>query len=69
MSAQRVSDYTTLGEPGETVELVRWILGEDGWEPLTVTGRYLRHDLDHWQLVKGDSVLSFPRTLWQLCIA
>lgn len=69
MSGHRISDHTVLTKPGETVHLVRWQPGEDGWQSTMVTGLYLRHDGSQWQLVRGGIVEVYPRDQWQLCIA
>ena len=69
MRTARRSDYTTLTKPGETVELVRWTLTDDGWKPVVVEGLYLRHDESQLQLVRGGIVEVYLRDQWQLCIA
>jgi hypothetical protein len=65
----RKNSAAPIVKPGEHVELVRWKITDDGWHPVSVSGRFLRMEADSWQLVKGDHVVSYPRDLWELCIA
>jgi len=62
--------YNPIGiRPGEIIELVRWALTDDGWQPITVSGQYLRLEENVWQIVKGDRVERYPADLWEVCVA
>ena len=59
--------YTAPPRVGGTVQLVRWLMGDTGWDYELVTGHYLGISDGAWQMEMGARVESYPRAEWQVC--
>lgn len=54
---------------GHTVEIVRWVMRFDNWEPVTVSGAYVARDSESITLTVAGEPRSFNRSEWELCFA
>lgn len=54
---------------GLQIELVRWTMRFDNWEPITVRGQFISRDDSSITLAISGETRTFDRTEWELCIA